>query len=286
MKINKALITAAGPDQRNLPLQILIDKNRNKKSVLEILIEEILSAGIKEIGVVVQPTDIENFEKALGTKKNNITFIPQSNPRGYGHALLAGSSFLNDEAFLHLVGDHLYLSREGENIARRVIELAQNNKCSVSTVQATRENSIMNFGTIGAMRIQGKKQLFQINQVKEKPTPTYAEQYLMIPGLRAGYYLCFFGMHVFTPLILELLRKNSSNNPNSNLGLSESLDELSKHSKYLALEMNNQRYDLGQDYGLLKAQLAISLSGKDRDLILSELTQFFIDREKYNNDLG
>ena len=37
----------------------------------------------------------------------------------------------------------------------------------------------------------------------EKPTPTEAEQRLIAPGLRAGYYLAFFGMHVFTPAVLD-----------------------------------------------------------------------------------
>ena len=283
MKISKALITAAGPDQRNLQLQQLIDRNRNKRTVLEILVEEIISAGIKEIGVVVQPEDAPNYEKALGNNINGIEFIPQVNPNGYGHALLAGKNFLNNEPFLHLVGDHLYINREGENIAQKVIETAQRYNCSVSTVQSTRENSIINFGTVGAMRIQGQSSIYQINEVKEKPTPTYAEQKLLVPGLRSGFYLCFFGMHIFTPYLLELLEQKGKNNPDAKLGLSESLNELSKHNKYLALEMDNQRYDIGQDYGLFKAQLAVSLLGKDRDFMLSELMEFFIENEKNNN---
>jgi len=32
-----------------------------------------------------------------------------------------------------------------------------------------------------------------------KPTPTLAETELPVAGLRAGHYLCFFGMHVLTP---------------------------------------------------------------------------------------
>lgn len=49
MKITKALITAAGPDQRKLPLQTLIDRDRTQKTVLEILINEIRTAGIDKI---------------------------------------------------------------------------------------------------------------------------------------------------------------------------------------------------------------------------------------------
>ena len=49
MKITKAVITAAGKDQRTLPLQTLIDRDGIEKSVLEIIIEETIRAGIEEI---------------------------------------------------------------------------------------------------------------------------------------------------------------------------------------------------------------------------------------------
>ena len=284
MKITKAIISAAGSDQRKLPLQTLIDRDRKKKTVLEILIDEISSAGVNEIGVVIPPGDKGHFEQALGDEYDNIEFIPQVNPNGYGHSLLAARQFVDNEPFLHLVGDHLYINRSGENIAQRVIETADRHNCPVSAVQPTRESSIINFGTVGGVRLQGQNHLYQISRVMEKPTPTYAEQHLMISGMHTGYYLCFFGMHVFTPQLLEILQLNADKAPGEKLGLSESLNELAKHSKYLALEMDSIRYDLGQDYGLLKAQLALSLSGKDRDLVLSELMQFFIEREKLKNE--
>ncbi len=47
MKIKKAVITAAGKKQRTLPLQTLIDRDGIDKSVLRILLEEMLRAGIE-----------------------------------------------------------------------------------------------------------------------------------------------------------------------------------------------------------------------------------------------
>lgn len=283
MKINKALITAAGSDQRKLPLQTLIDRDRAKKTVLDILINEIKNAGIDEIGIVIQPEDEKSFEQAIEPSLlSSVRFIHQTKNAGYGGALLSGASFLKNESFLHLVGDHLYVNKSGENVAKRLIQMAEKHNCSVSTVQPTRENLIGNYGTVSAKRIQGETDLFQITKVKEKPTPTYAEQHLMIPGLRAGYYLCFFGMHVFSPLLMELLQKKADENPGQRLGLSETLNELSEKSKYLALEKNDSRYDIGLDYGLLKAQLALSLSGKDREYLLAELLQFFVEKDLVN----
>lgn len=284
MKVKKALITAAGNDQRKLPLQTLIDRDRTKKSVLEILINEIKTAGIDEIGIVIQPDDEKSFQQVIDPSLNaSIHFIPQQNLAGYGHAFLSAVDFLNGEPFLHLVGDHLYINHPGENIARQLIKLAEKNNCSVSAVQATRENLIGNYGTIKAIRLQGEPGIFQVKRVREKPTPTFAEQNLMVPGMRAGYYLCFFGMHVFTPLMTELLQKNAEANTGQRLGISETLDEMAGLSKYLAVERTESRYDIGLDYGLLKAQLALSLSGKDRDLLLTELLQFFTEREMVAN---
>ncbi len=283
MKITKALITAAGPDQRKLPLQTLIDRDRKQKTVLEILINEIVTAGINDIGIVIQPDDEKSFKQVLDSSLySSIKFIHQNKKPGYGQAILSAESFLNSEPFLHLVGDHLYVNRTGQNIAKQLVEIAEKQKCSVSTVQSTRENNIGNYGTVKAERIQGESNLFQIKKVHEKPTPTYAEQNLMVPGLRAGYYLCFYGMHVFTPLLLELLKTENNEFPEIKLGLSESLDRLSQNSKYLALEKTDLRYDIGQDYGLLKAQLALSLSGKDRDYLLTELLQFFVEKDINN----
>ena len=285
MKITKALITAAGPDQRKLPLQTLIDRDRTKKTVLEILINEIQNAGISDIGIVIQPDDEKSFKQVLdATSYSEIKFIHQNGLPGYGQAILSAETFLNEQPFLHLVGDHLYVNRSGQNIARQLIEMAEKHKCAISSVQSTRENNIGNYGTVKAERIQGESNLFQISKVHEKPTPTFAEQYLMVPGFRAGYYLCFYGMHVFTPLLLELLKKEAHEFPNKKLGLSESLDRLSQNSKYLAFEKTDARYDIGQDYGLLKAQLALSLSGKDRDYLLSELLQFFVEKDMNKKD--
>ena len=63
------------------------------------------------------------------------------------------------------------------------------------------------------------------------------------------------------------------------LNLSQSLKELSRHEKYLALEKRDWRYDVGTKYGLLKAQVALALSGEDRDEVLSELLELFASRE-------
>ena len=48
MKITKAVITAAGRDQRTLPLHLLVDRDGVKKTALQIILEEALAYSGKE----------------------------------------------------------------------------------------------------------------------------------------------------------------------------------------------------------------------------------------------
>jgi UTP--glucose-1-phosphate uridylyltransferase len=277
MQIKKALITTASPDQRQLPVQTLVGKDGNRKTVLEILIEEAWQAEIEEIGIVVHKGDQEILSEIAG-KDPRITFIQQDKSLGYGYAILCGSSFIGNEYFLHLVGDHLYVNRSEKSCVKHLIEVAQKNNCSVSAVSPTRENLIPNYGTIGGKRIPSTNDLILIDRVIEKPTPTLAEQKLMISGFRAGYYLCFFGMHVLSPSVMSILIKNMESSNGGKIGLSETLNELAHKEQYLALEKNDWRFDVGTRYGLLKAQLAIALSGNDRDQVMTEMLELLTMR--------
>lgn len=278
MQIQKAVITAAAPKQRKLPLQTLIDKEGNAKSFLELLVEEVAAAGINDICIIIQPGDEAAYSQAIGEHVHNVTFVAQKEALGYGHALYTAHEFTGRDAFLHLVGDHLYVNRGSESSAKYLVEFAARQKCTVSAVQPTRESQISNFGVVGGKRVQGVNDLYQVERVLEKPTPTEAEQKLLIPGLRAGNYLCFFGMHVLSPSVMDILGRELKDN--KKISLSVALNILAGTEQYLALERNDLRYDMGEKYGLLKAQLALGLHGKDRDRILNELVEFFAMKDE------
>lgn len=285
MKITKAVITAAGSQQRTLPLQTLIDRDGIEKSVLNIIIEEVLSAGVDEICVVVQPGDESAYSSIAGDHVGRLNFVHQTQQLGHGHAVYCARDFVGSDPFLHLVGDHLYVNLHENGCAQRLVEVAEKVDSSVSTVQATRESLLPYYGVIGGRRQQGQPDLYQIESVSEKPTPTEAEQDLIIPGLRAGHYLCFFGMHALTATIFDILAPKiaaaieQSSSSKQNVTLSTALAELPKREQYLALEMHDSRYDVGVKYGLLNAQLALALSGQDRDEVLSKLLEVLAQRE-------
>ena len=279
MNIKKAVITAAGNNQRTLPLQALVDRDGVSKTALSIIVEEALSAGIEEIGVVVHPGDQPAFAAAAGGHAGRLTFIEQKEALGYGHAVVCAREFTGANPFLLLVGDHLYVSAQAKGCARQLVEMAASQDAAVSAVQATHESKLPYYGAIGGRRVAGVDGLYEVSEVLEKPTPTVAEQRLIVPGLRAGHYLCFFGMHVLTPSVMELLASMQASKASGSIHLSAALSALARKERYLAAELQGRRYDIGARFGLLTAQLALALSGADRDEVLSGLVELLATRK-------
>ncbi len=275
MHIRKALITAAGKNQRTLPLQSLVDRDGVTKTALAIIVEEILRAGIEQIGVVISPGDEVAYRVAAGTHATALTFIEQTAPLGYAHAIHSAAEFCGNDAFLLLVGDHLYLSTAAKGCAQQLVDVARAENCAVSAVQSTHESKLPYYGAVGGQLVNAAQRLYQIEAVLEKPTPTEAEQKLDVPGLRAGYYLCFFGMHVLTPGVQRILGEllTEARGHEQTVHFRAALARLAEQERYLACELDGRRYDFGVKYGLLTAQLALALSGRDRDEVLRGLVE-------------
>lgn len=278
MQVKKAVVTAAAPNQNTLPLQRLVDRDGYEKTSLQMIVEEAEAAGIEKIAVVIQPGDAAAYQKAAGHHLELLTFIEQPAPLGYGDALLRAESFVGQDPFLHLVGDHLYLSHGQQRCAQQLIEVASQFDCSVSAVQPTRENRLGSFGVISGQPLARHSGLYEVTGAAEKPTPTQAEQTLLTPGLRSGHYLAFFGMHVLTPMAMEILRRLISQAPSGGTSLTDAMAQLLAHQRYLALSVEGQRYNIGAKYGLLIAQLALGLAGSDRDQILVEMIDLLAPR--------
>ena len=278
MRIRKAVITAAGPRQNRLPRQRFVDLDGVEKMALQIIVEEVAAAGVEEICVVVGPGDEEACREAAGDYSRMLLFVEQPEPRGYGEALFRAAEFVGRQPFAHLVSDHLYVSAESRRCAQQLVEVAQVEKCSVSAVQATREAMLPYYGTLGGSRVAGKTDLYEVEAMLEKPTPTQAEQRLIVPGLRAGHYLCLFGMHVLTPTVMDILEEQIAAAADGPIQLTPALEKLAKRERYLALEVNGSRYNIGVKYGMLIAQLALAINGEDREEILARLVELLAGR--------
>jgi UTP--glucose-1-phosphate uridylyltransferase len=279
VQIKKAIVTAAGKTQRTLPLQTLVDRDGVPKSALAIIVEEILKAGVEQICVVVFPGDQQAYAGAAGRHAGRLQVVEQPAALGYGHAVWCARQFTGRDPFLLLVGDHLYVSGSEQGCAQQLVEVAAAEDCAVSAVQATHESKLPYYGAVGGRLLAGKKRLYDVQDLVEKPTPTEAEQRLIVPGLRAGHYLCFFGMHVLTPLVMDLLGEEAARaGTNGGVHLTTALARLAGRERYLACELQGRRYDIGSKYGLLTAQLALALAGQDREEVLGGLVELLAAR--------
>jgi UTP--glucose-1-phosphate uridylyltransferase len=160
-----------------------------------------------------------------------------------------------------------------------MVQLAQQERCSVSGVRLTRESLLSHFGTVGGRRVPQQNNIYRVDTVVEKPTPTEAEQHLLVSGIRSGYYLCFSGIHVLMPSVMDILGRKLAADPAARVNLVDALSVLARQEQYLAMEDAGRRYDLGAPYGLLIAQLALALSGRNRSEVLTQMVELLADRE-------
>jgi len=273
MKVKHALITAAGPDSRRLPMQHLNDRQGDWKAAMVIQLEELFEAGIEEAGVVVGPAERSAYAQLLSGFGARVTLIEQSQPNGYGGAVLCGKDFTAGRPFLLQVSDHLYVSDGDASCTRQLLAVAAEQGCAVSAVQATHESHLQFYGTVAGLLCPGRTGLYAVENVYEKPTPTVAEQSCVVPGLRSGFYLCFFGMHVLGPSIFHLLEEEAAKSAGGRIGLTPALARLAGREKYLAAELHGRRADLEARFGVLRAQLALGLAGPARTELLAILAE-------------
>jgi UTP--glucose-1-phosphate uridylyltransferase len=266
------VITAAGPAHRHLLHQTLVTPAHERLPIARFFLD-LVEPCAQRVAFIVSPGTAPSLAAEL---PSSVHLIQQSEPRGYAHALYQARDFTAGEPFLHLVGDHFYLpdAHAPQNLIQTLVQLYETEHTSISAVQPTRESLLHSFGAVAgpAHSSSVAAKLYQVETVLEKPTPTLAEQELISPGLRAGHYLCFFGLHLFTPALMTVLGEyfTAGRAPAS---LGEALQTLARRERYLAAILPGRRFDLGSPYGLLQAQLALSLQSPDREEILTLLVE-------------
>jgi UTP--glucose-1-phosphate uridylyltransferase len=314
MRIKKAVITAAARGERLYPVSDTIQKamlpvidiDGLHKPVIQIIAEEAFSSGIEEICIICAPGDENRYINAFNSLKDSlnnsfkgvewarseaekinfllghIQFVEQNEALGYGHAVYCAREFVGNEPFLLLLGDYLYVSNLlQKRCARQLIDLAIQEQCSVSAVNPTIEHQITRYGTLTGKQLPNHQGVYQIEKIIEKPSLSVAELELQTPGLRVGYYLCFFGMHVFTPVVFDLLKKQLEQKTD-NVLLTPALQELAEAEKYVALEMKGSRYDLSGRLGYLRAQVALGLAGEAHNETLTTLVDLLAEANARN----
>jgi UTP--glucose-1-phosphate uridylyltransferase len=304
-RARKAVITAAGRGTRQFPatrsfqkeLLPLVDRDGVTKPTIQIIVEECLQSGIEDVCVVVAKGEQEPFRRhfarltpeerrlfgnkewattqadALRTMQERITYVEQPSPEGYGHAVYQARDFVGDEPFLLLLGDHIYISGARKRCAQQVIETYNVAQCAVSAVQQTPDDKLHLFGTVTGNPLGSEPPTYEVTEIKEKPSIEYAAEHLQTPGVKRGYYLCFFGMHVYPPSLFECLQYHIDNDirERGEIQLTSSQEMLRQRERYVAVETVGERYDMGVPFGYVETQAALALNGVDRTEMLAAL---------------
>ncbi len=108
----KGLILAAGLGTRLRPITSLRPKPTiavANQPLIHFAVQNLVDAGISEIGVVVSHDTIEHIKASLEEFPGaGFTYIIQDPPRGLAHAVQVSRDFLGDADFMMYLGDNLF----------------------------------------------------------------------------------------------------------------------------------------------------------------------------------
>jgi UTP-glucose-1-phosphate uridylyltransferase/mevalonate kinase len=277
-KIRKAVIPAAGFGTRLFPatkatkkeLFPIVDRDGIAKPAILVIVEEALDAGIEEVIIVVQKSDLEDFRflfneqisienynklppqsqeysRRLLEMGRHVTFVIQTAQEGFGHAVYCAREAVGDEPFLLMLGDHIYRSGSETTCAGQLLEAYQRHGQSLVGLRRTPEDQIGSFGTVTGVWLEGES-LLNISAFAEKPTPDYARTNLRVPGFPEGQYLTLFGQYIVKPKLFDFLKEHIENNvrEHGEFQLTSTLDRLRQEDGFMGLVMDGKRFDIGR----------------------------------------
>lgn len=275
MKVTKAVIPAAGLGTRVLPatkaqpkeMLVIVDKPS-----LQYIVEELVESGIKDIIIVTgrNKNSIEDhfdhsYELEDTLKKNNkntllekvedissmanICYVRQNHPKGLGHAILKAKSFVGDEPFVIALGDDIVYN--DVPVAKQLIDSYSKYGSSIVGCQEVKESDVSKYGIVKPLLSLDEKTV-EMEDFIEKPSVEEAPS-----------KLACLGRYLLTPKIFDYLEKTEPGK-GGEIQLTDAIVAMMKDGeKVLAYNFEGKRYDIGNKFGLLKANIEFGLRNEE-----------------------
>ena len=270
MKITKAVIPAAGFGTRVLPATKNIPKEMFPivdKPTIQFIVEEAVNAGITDILIITNrgkgfmedhfdrspeleqilekggKTDFLEVVKGI-SELANISFIRQKEMKGLGHAVLKAKSFVGNEPFAVLFGDGVIISKKPA--IRQLIDCYGEYGEGVVGVKKVPAEDIHKYGSLKVENLHDN--VFKCTDMKEKPK-TLEEAFSLYSILDR----C-----VLPPEIFEIL-ENTKPGVGGEIQLTDAMREIAITKGMTAVEFEGTRYDMGNKFGILQAQIEVGL---------------------------
>ncbi|MCG9129144.1 NTP transferase domain-containing protein [Candidatus Poribacteria bacterium] len=301
--IKKAIIPIAGygtrlfPATKGIPKALfpIIDRDGFAKPIIQLIIEEALSAGVEEVCIVAQPHQVEPItdyfsgdvpqairekpELAIQADKlleigRRLQFAIQSVPEGFGHAIYCAMDFAANDPVIVLLGDHLYIPDKDTTCAKQLVDVYDNVGKSVTSLDICDESELSVNGIVQGIASEDNSNLFQLTRIAEKPDVDFAREYMRVDGIwdnDTNYkYLCHFGIDLLTPLLFDILNYNYKNKilTHGEIQLRDAMAEMVTQEGMYGYSVEGKRYDTGNPQELLKTEYAFGRQGPYQDKLL------------------
>ena len=290
--VRKAVIPVAGFGTRMFPaskalkkeLFPVITRDGVAKPIILVIIEEALSAGIEEIALIVRDGDqtffADFFSKPLPPEFYNrlpekhkricqelrdigerITYIPQKEQQGFGHAVYCTREWVGQEPFLLLLGDHLYQSATDVPCARQLLDAFEANGFqNMISLYPAPASDVPHYGTVCGQWLNDDRAVLQMAEFAEKPSEDYARSNLVTPGLPPDHFLCVYGQYVLTPAVFTYLQReiDADMREAGEIQLTTALEAMRKAEGMLGFRVAGQHFDTGLPGPYLQTLMAVA----------------------------
>ncbi|RMG42192.1 MAG: UTP--glucose-1-phosphate uridylyltransferase [Candidatus Dadabacteria bacterium] len=272
-KIRKAVIPAAGLGTRFLPATKAVPKELLPivdTPSIQYIVQEVVDADIHTVilisgrgkSSIVDHFDVspELEEKLLREGKHElaerlrsarsmatIVSVRQGEPRGLGHAVLRAKDLVGNEPFVVLLGDDLVDA--DIPCTKQMADVYEKYGKSVCAVMEVPDEDVSRFGIISGEKIDAD--CVEIDQMVEKPALSEAPSNLAIVG-----------RYILTPRIFELLEKTDPGK-GGEIQLTDAMALLMKEEGFIGYKFKGDRYDAGDQFGYLQANIAYGLKRKN-----------------------